>query len=149
MNHWFNLILVFNPIDIFIVTCWEPVYRKVGWVVFISICLRNYCHLPPFKQSLNLLSSLDNFDKQKKSLLQRQDLNGENIFTDGEIGKELEQELVNHGANVNYYPFEEVTTLIYCDYPSSAQNKSLSVYPWISRSTQMLEISLSKKESEK
>ena len=86
---------------------------------------------------------LDNFDKQKKSLLQRQDLNGENIFTDGEIGKELEQELVNHGANVNYYPFEEVTTLIYCDYPSSAQNKG-SVYPWISRCKQMLEISLSK-----
>ena len=39
---------------------------------------------------------LDYFDKQKKSLLQKQDLNGENIFTDGEIGKELEQELVNH-----------------------------------------------------
>ena len=39
---------------------------------------------------------LDYFDKQKKSLLQKQDLNGENIFTDGEIGKELRQELVNH-----------------------------------------------------
>ena len=39
---------------------------------------------------------LDYFDKQKKSLLQKQDLNGENIFTDEEIGKELEQELVNH-----------------------------------------------------
>ena len=59
--------------------------------------------------------------------MQRQDLNGENIFIDGEIGKEFEQELVNHGANVDYYPFEEVTALIYCDYPSSAQNKGLSV----------------------
>ena len=88
---------------------------------------------------------LDNFDKQKKSLLQRQDLNGENIFTEGEIGKELVQELVNHGANVNYYPSEEITTLIYCDCPSSAQNKGLSVYLWISRSKQMLKISLSKK----
>ena len=39
---------------------------------------------------------LDNFDKRRKSLLQKQDFNGENIFTDGDIGKELEQELVNH-----------------------------------------------------
>ena len=105
------------------------------------------CHL--LNSPLIYFLPLDNFDQQKKSLLQRRDLNGENIFTDGEIGKELEQELVNHGANVNYYPFEEVTTLVYCDYPSSAQNKGLSVYPWISRSKQMLEISLSKKESEK
>ena len=71
-------------------------------------------------------------------------MHGENIFIDGEIDKELEQQLVNHGANVNYSPAEEITTLIYCDYPSSAQNKGLSVYPWMSRSKQMLEISLSK-----
>ena len=50
---------------------------------------------------------------------------------------------------MNYHSFEKVTTLIYCDYPSSAQNKGQSVYPWISRSKQMLEISLSKKESGK
>ena len=88
---------------------------------------------------------LDNFDQQKKSLLQRWDLNG-GTFSDREIGKELEQELVNHGANVNYYPFEEVTTVIYCDYPSSAQNKGLRVYLWTSRLKQMLEISLSRKK---
>ena len=76
----------------------------MGWVVFISICLWNYCHL--LNIPLIYFLPLDNFDKQKKSLFQRQDLNGENIFTDGEIGNEIEQELVNHGANVNYYPFE-------------------------------------------
>ena len=119
----------------------------VGCLYFdLSVELLSTYHL--LNSPLIYFLPLDNFDKQKKSLLQRQDLNGENIFTDGEIGKELEQELVNHGANVNYYPFEEVTTLIYCDYPSSAQNKG-SVYPWISRSKQMLEISLSKQESGK
>ena len=91
---------------------------------------------------------LDNFDKQKKSLLQRQDLNGaERTFSQTEkLAKNLNRNwLIMEQIYVNYYPFEEVTTLIYCDYPSSAQNKGLSVYPWISRSKQMLEISLPKK----
>ena len=148
MSHWFGLILVFNPTDIFIVIFGGLFTRRWGGLSLLRFVCGTIVDLPPFKQSFNLLLPLDNFDKQKKSLLQRQDLNGENIFTDGEIGKELEQELVDHGANVNYYPFEEVTTLIYCDYPSSAQNKG-SVCPWISRSKQMLEISLSKKESGK
>ena len=141
MSHWFGLILVFNPIDIFIVTFW-------GGLSYFDLFVELLSPYHLLNGPLIYFLPSDNFDKQKKSLLQRQDLNGaERTFSQTEkLARNLNRNwLIMEQIYVNYYPFEEVTTLIYCDYPSSAQTKGLSVYPWISLSKQMLETSLPKK----
>ena len=90
MSHWFVLILVFNPIDIFIVTFRVYCLQEGGvsclyFDLFVE--LLSPCHL--LNAPLIYFLPLDNFDKEKKSLLQRQDLNGEKFSQMEELAKNL------------------------------------------------------------